>query len=355
MQGNYKSFWLSDAMFDECLEVIDQRQLPFVYDTRYLTNTEEVVHAIKSGMIRGAGVVGSVALFGVYMAAIEVEGDYEALQEKAVLLREACLVTRNLAWAVDTMMERLKDSQDVIEDARVLAIELSDNEALESQKIAEAGCEFIEEMRKKSGKEKINILTHSSGGYLAFVDDGAAFAPIYEAKRRGVDVHVWVDETRPRGEGASLGSWELAQNEIDHTIITDTMAGCLMQRGDVDMVIVGADRVSENGDVVAKVGTYLLALAAHDNNIPFYIALPTSTFDFEAKEISNQERDADEVKFVKGVDADGVVRRVRITPEGSAAVSFGFDTTPARLITGLITSKGVCEANHNEIKEKFRG
>ncbi|MDK9693643.1 MAG: S-methyl-5-thioribose-1-phosphate isomerase [Sulfurimonas sp.] len=355
MQGNYKSFWLSDAMFDECLEVIDQRQLPFVYDTRYLTNTEEVVNAIKNRTVCGAGVVGVVAAFGVYMAAIEVDGDYEALGEKTVLLREACLITRNLAWAVDVMMERLKESQDVIEDARAFAIELSDNEALESQKIAEVGCELIEEMRKKSGKEKINILTHASGGYLAFVDDGAAFAPIYEAKRRGVDVHVWVDETRPRGEGTSLGSWELAQNEIDHTIITDTAAGCLMQRGDVDMVIVSADRVSENGDVVAKVGTYLLALAANDNNIPFYVAFPTSTFDAMTNEVRIEERNGDEVKFVKGVDADGVVRRVRITLDGSAAVSFGFDTTPARLITGLITNRGVCEANYNEIKAKFRG
>lgn len=355
MQGNYKALWLSDEMFDECLEVIDQRQLPFVYDTRYLTNTEEVVNAIKSGMIGGAGVVGSVALFGVYIAAIEVDGDYEALGEKAVLLREACLVTRNLAWAVDAMMERLRESQDVIEDARAFAIELSDNEALESQKIAEVGCELIEEMRKKSGKEKINILTHSSGGYLAFVDDGAAFAPIYEAKRRGVDVHIWVDETRPRGEGASLGSWEFAQNEIDHTIITDTAAGCLMQRGDVDIVIVSADRVGENGDVVAKVGTYLLALAAHDNSIPFYVALPTSSFDVDMDEARVDERSGDEVKFVKGVDAEGVVRRVRITPESSAAVSFGFDTTPARLIAGLITGKGVCEANYNKIKAKFRG
>lgn len=355
MQGKYRALWLSDDMFDECLEVIDQRQLPFIYDTRYLTNTEEVVHAIKSGMISGAGVVGSVALFGVYIAAIEVSGDYEALGEKAVLLREACLVTSNLAWAVDVMMERLKESQDVVEDARAFAIELSDNEAMESQKIAEAGCKLIEEMLQKSGKTEINILMHSSAGYLAFVDEGGALAPIYEAKRRGINVHVWVNETRPRGEGASLGAWELAQNEINHTIITDNTAGYLMQCAKVDMVLVSADRVSGNGDIVAKIGTYLLALAAHDNNIPFYVALPTSTFDFEAKEIPNQERDADEVKFVKGVDADGVVRRVRITPESSATFNYGFDVTPARLITGLITSKGLFEADYSEIKEKFRG
>ena len=343
MQGNYKALWLSDEMFDECLEVIDQRQLPFVYDTRYLTNTEEVVNAIKNRTVCGAGVVGVVAAFGVYIAAIEVDGDYEALQEKAVLLREACLVRGNLSWAVDAMMGRLRESQDVIEDARALAIELSDNEALESQKIAEAGCELIEEMRKKSGKEKINILTHSSGGYLAFVDEGAAFAPIYEAKRRGVDVHLFLTESRPTNQGASLGAWELAQNEIDHTIITDSMAGHLMQCGEVDMVIVSAHRVSGNGDVVAKIGTYILALAAHDNNIPFYVALPTSSFGVGTDEARMDERSSDEVKFVKGVDADGVFRRVRITHEGSAAVSFGFDVTPARLISGFITGKGVSE------------
>ena len=341
MQGNYKALWLSDEMFDECLEVIDQRQLPFVYDTRYLTNTEEAVNAIKNRTVCGAGVVGVVAAFGVYIAAIEVDGDYEALQERAALLREACLVRGNLSWAVDVMMERLRESQDVIEDARAFAIELSDNEALESQKIAEVGCKLIEEMRKKSKKEKINILTHSSGGYLAFVDEGAAFAPIYEAKRRGVDVHLFLTESRPTNQGASLGAWELAQNEIDHTIITDSMAGHLMQCGEVDMVIVSADRVNENGDAVASVGTYLLALAAHDNNIPFYVALPTSLFGVGTDEARVDERSSDEVKFVKGVDADGVFRRVRITHEGSAAVSFGSDVTPARLISGFITGKGV--------------
>ena len=341
MQGNYKALWLSDEMFDECLEVIDQRQLPFVYDTRYLTNTEEVVNAIKNRTVCGAGVVGVVAAFGVYIAAIEVEGDYETLQERAALLREACLVRGNLSWAVDAMMGRLRESQDVIEDARAFAIELSDKEALESQKIAEAGCELIDEMRKKSGKEKINILTHSSGGYLAFVDDGAAFAPIYEAKRRGVDVHLFLTEGRPTNHGVSLGAWELAQNEIDHTVITDSMAGYLMQCGEVDMVIVSADRVNENGDAVASMGTYLLALAAHDNNVPFYVALPTSSFDVGTDEARVDERSSDEVKFVKGVDAEGVVRRVRITHEGSEAVSFGFDVTPARLISGFIIGEGV--------------
>ncbi|MBW6488790.1 S-methyl-5-thioribose-1-phosphate isomerase [Sulfurimonas sp.] len=358
MQGNYKALWLNDDLFDECLEVIDQRQLPFVYDTRHLTNTEEVVNAIKNMTVRGAGVIGSVAAFGIYIAAIEVEGDYEALKEKAVLIRESRPTAVNLMWAVDKMMELLKDSDDLVDDARRFAIELNDEEALESQKIAEYGCNIIEDILKKSGKTEINILTHCNAGWLAVIDEGTALAPIYEAKRRGIDVHVWVDETRPRNQGASLTAWELSQSGIKHTIIADNTGGHLMQHGMVDMVIVGADRVSANGDVANKIGTYLKALAAHDNNVPFYVAIPTSTFDFEIRDgvkgIPIEERSADEVRFIKGVDSEGVVREVRITPEDSPAINYGFDVTPARLITGLITNRGVCEADFDKIQEKFK-
>ncbi|MCK9454960.1 S-methyl-5-thioribose-1-phosphate isomerase [Sulfurimonas sp.] len=359
MQGNYKALWLSDDMFDECLEVIDQRQLPFVYDTKYLTNTDEVVSAIKNMTVRGAGVIGSVAAFGIYIAAIEVDGDYEALSQKAALIRESRPTAVNLMWAVDKMMGLLKDSNNLIEDARVFAIELNDKEAKESQEIAKHGCDIIEDILKKKNKTKINILTHCNAGWLAVIDEGTALAPIYEAKRRGIDVHVWVDETRPRNQGASLTAWELAQSEIEHTIIADNTGGHLMQIGEVDMVIVGADRVSANGDVANKIGTYLKALAAHDNNVPFYVAIPASTFDFEikdgVKEIPIELRSPDEVRFINGVDEEGVPRRVRITPENSPAINYGFDVTPARLITGLITNKGVCEADFDKIKEKFRG
>lgn len=359
MQGNYKALWLNDDLFDECLEVIDQRLLPFIYDTRHLTTTEELVTAIKNMTVRGAGVIGSVAVFGIYIAAIEVEGDYELLKEKAALIRESRPTAINLMWAVDKMMELLKNSENIIEDAREAAIKLNDEEALESQKIAEFGCDIIEEILKKKNKTKINILTHCNAGWLAVIDEGTALAPIYEAKRRGIDVHVWVDETRPRNQGASLTAWELSKSDIEHTIIADNMGGLLMQRGDVDMVIVGADRVSANGDVANKIGTYLKALAAHDNDVPFYVAIPASTFDFEiidgAVEIPIEERSGDEVKFIRGVDEDGVLRRVRITPEDSPAKNYGFDVTPARLITALITNKGVCRADFNEIKEKFRG
>ncbi|MDO9266873.1 MAG: S-methyl-5-thioribose-1-phosphate isomerase, partial [Sulfurimonas sp.] len=255
------------------------------------------------------------------------------------------------------MMELLKDSDDLVDDARAHAIKLNDEEALESQKIAEYGCDIIEDILKKSGKTEINILTHCNAGWLAVIDEGTALAPIYEAKKRGIDVHVWVDETRPRNQGASLTAWELAQGGIKHTIIADNTGGHLMQHGMVDMVIVGADRVSANGDAANKIGTYLKALAAHDNNVPFYVAIPTSTFDFEirdgVKEIPIEERSPDEVRFIKGVDSEGLVREVRITPENSPALNYGFDVTPARLITGLITNRGVCEANFDRIREKF--
>ncbi len=359
MQGNYKALWLNDDLFDECLEVIDQRLLPFIEDTRHLTTTEEVVTAIKNMTVRGAGVIGSVAAFGIYIAAMEVEGDYDALKEKAALIRESRPTAINLMWAVDKMMELLKDSDNLIEDARDAAIELNDAEALESQKIAEFGCDIIEEILKQKNKTRINILTHCNAGWLAVIDEGTALAPIYEAKRRGIDVHVWVDETRPRNQGASLTAWELSKEGIEHTIIADNMGGLLMQRGEVDMVIVGADRVSANGDVANKIGTYLKALAAHDNGVPFYVAIPASTFDFEindgVKEIPIEERSGDEVKFIRGVDEDGVLRRVRITPEESPTKNYGFDVTPARLITALITNRGVCRADFDEIKEKFRG
>jgi methylthioribose-1-phosphate isomerase len=359
MQGKYKALWLSDDMFDECLEVIDQRQLPFLYDTKYLTDTDEVVTAIKNMTVRGAGVIGSVAAFGIYIAAIEVEGDYEALKEKAALIRESRPTAVNLMWAVDKMMELLKESDNLVEDARKFAIKLNDEEALESQKIAQIGCDIIEDILKKSGKTRINILTHCNAGWLAVIDEGTALAPIYEAKRRGIDVHVWVDETRPRNQGASLTAWELTQSGVNHTIIADNTGGHLMQIGEVDMVIVGADRVSANGDVANKIGTYLKALAAYDNGVPFYVAIPESTFDFEirdgVKEIPIELRSADEVRYIKGVDEDGVVREVLITPKDSPAINYGFDITPARLITGLITNKGVCEADFDKIQEKFRG
>ena len=353
MQGKYKSLWLND---DNFLEVIDQTKLPFSYETKLLKTTDEVVIAIKNMTVRGAGVIGSVAAFGIYVACGEVDS-YEELKVKAKLIRDSRPTAVNLMWAVDKMMELLKDSSNLIKDSLKFAIELNDEEAKESQNIASYGCDIIEEILKKKDNKTINILTHCNAGWLAVIDEGTALAPIYEAKRRGIDVHVWVDETRPRNQGASLTAWELTQSEVKHTIIADNTGGHLMQIGKVDMVITGADRVSANGDVANKIGTYLKALSAKDNNVPFYVAIPASTFDFDIKDgmsdIPIELRSEDEVKYMRGVDETGVVKEVLITPKNSPAINYGFDVTPARLITGLITDKGICEADFDKIKEKF--
>ncbi|MCF6309705.1 MAG: S-methyl-5-thioribose-1-phosphate isomerase [Sulfurimonas sp.] len=354
MQGKYRALWLND---DNFLEVIDQTKLPFEYETKVLKTTDEVVEAIKDMTVRGAGVIGSVAAFGIYTASMEVDGGYEKLKEKASHIRESRPTAVNLMWAVDKMMELLKDSTDLVGDSKAYAIKLNDEEALESQKIARFGCDIIEDILKQKNKTKINILTHCNAGWLAVIDEGTALAPIYEAQKRGIDVHVWVDETRPRNQGASLTAWELTQSGINHTIIADNTGGHLMQNGMVDMVITGADRISANGDVANKIGTYLKALAAEDNGVPFYVAIPASTFDFDirdgVKEIPIELRSEDEVKYMRGVDSDGVVREVLVTPKDSPAINYGFDVTPARLITGLITNKGVCEADFDKIREKF--
>ncbi len=354
MQGKYKALWLNNK---GNLEVIDQTKLPFKYETKVLTTTQEVVDAIKDMTVRGAGVIGSVAAFGIYVASGEVKS-YQELKQKAKLIRESRPTAVNLMWAVDKMMDLLKDSTNLVNDAKIYAIELNDNEAKESQKIAKFGADIIEDIMRKKNKQSINILTHCNAGWLAVIDEGTALAPIYEAQKLGIDVHVWVDETRPRNQGASLTAWELTQSKIKHTIIADNTGGHLMQIGDVDMVITGADRVSANGDVANKIGTYLKALAAKDNGIPFYVAIPASTFDFEIrdgmKEIPIELRSEDEVKYMRGVDKNGRIKEILITPESSPAINYGFDVTPARLITGIITNKGVCEANFDKIKEKFQ-
>ena len=355
MQGKYKALWLND---DNFLEVIDQTKLPFEYKTKVLKTTDEIVSAISDMTVRGAGVIGSVAAFGIYTATMEVDS-FEELKQKAKLIRESRPTAVNLMWAVDLMMDKLTTSNDLVNDSLKTAIELNDDEARESEKIASYGCDIIEDILKQKNKTKINILTHCNAGWLAVIDEGTALAPIYEAKKRGIDIHVWVDETRPRNQGSNLTAWELTQSGIPHTIIADNTGGHLMQKGLVDMVITGADRVSANGDVANKIGTYLKALAASDNNIPFYVAIPTSTFDFDIKdglkEIPIELRSENEVKYMRGIDENGEVKEILITPKDSPAINYGFDVTPARLITGLITNKGICEANLDKIKKIYLG
>jgi len=354
MNGKYKAIWLNEEGY---LEVLDQRALPHEKKIVTLKNVAENIEAIKDMTIRGAGVIGCVAAFGVYQAARECNGDLECIKKHAANIRKSRPTAVNLMWAVDRMLEKLSTSSNILEDAKKEAIAISDEDALRSQKIGEYGCDIIEEILKSKNKKRINILTHCNAGWLAILDEGSALAPIYEAKKRGIDVHVWVDETRPRNQGANLTSWELSEGGVEHTIIADNTGGHLMQHGLVDMVITGADRVTRGGDVANKIGTYLKALAAHDNGVPFYVALPASTFDFSiidgVKEIEIEERSEDEVHFMRGITSEGEVSEVRITPKDTKALNIGFDVTPNRLITGLITERGVCDASQKAIEKTF--
>jgi methylthioribose-1-phosphate isomerase len=355
MNGKYKSLWLNDS---GDLEVIDQTKLPHVETTKVLKTCEDATLAIADMTVRGAGVIGSVAAFGVYLAMRQTKvfnGEFEA---KVRALKDARPTAVNLQWAVDLMLERLRiSSGDLVLKAKEEAININNDEAEKSYEIGRFGADIIEEIAKRE-KRKVNILTHCNAGWLAVIDMGTALAPIYEAKKRGLDVHVWVDETRPRNQGANLTAWELGQDGVEHTIITDNTGGHLMQHGMVDMVIVGADRVSRQGDVANKIGTYLKALAAYANNVPFYVAFPTSTFDFEVvdgvKDIPIETRSEDEVRYMYGLHENGNIEKVLITPKDSHALNYGFDVTPNRYITGLITERGIIDPELSKIEEVFK-
>ena len=354
-QGIYKALWLND---NDNLEVIDQRFLPFEKKTRILKTANDACEAIKDMTVRGAGVIGNVAAFGVYLAAREFEGDKSQIKQAAMTIRASRPTAVNLMWAVDRMLAIVAQSDDVVADCKAEAIAIADEDVLRTQKIGEIGCNIIESIMAERKINQFNILTHCNAGWLAIIDSGSALAPIYEAHKRGINVHVWVDETRPRNQGASLTSWELLDAGIKHTIIPDNTGGHLMQQGKVDMVITGADRVALNGDAANKIGTYLKALAAKDNDVPFYIALPISTFDFACEngvsDIEIEIRNEDEIHLMRGIDKHGNVHNMRITPEGSIAINYGFDVTPARLITGLITEAGVIVANKDAIGQLKR-
>jgi methylthioribose-1-phosphate isomerase len=312
--------------------------------------------------VRGAGVIGNVAAFGIYLAARESEGDMEKLQLLAEDIRESRPTAVNLMWAVDRMMKLAHKKKslkipNLIKTLKNEAILIADEDCERSEKIAEYGANIIEEIMLVKRLDTINILTHCNAGWLAIVDSGTALAPIYEAQKRGIKVHVWVDETRPRNQGANLTAWELGKAGVEHTVIADNTGGHLMQNHMVDMVITGADRVARNGDSANKIGTYLKALAAYDNNIPFYIAIPTSTFDFEilngVDDIPIEIRHENEVKFMRGLDKEGKIQEVQVVPTESSALNYGFDVTPARLIRAIITERGDCEPSREAIEEVF--
>jgi len=350
MQGIYKPLWLKN---NGDLEVIDQRYLPFEKKIRVLKTASDACEAIKDMTVRGAGVIGNVAAFGVYLAAREFDGDRARIKEASAMIRASRPTAVNLMWAVDRMLAHIRHSSDVVNDCKREAVAIADEDVLRTQRIGGFGCDIIEQIMAGDKLKTFNILTHCNAGWLAILDSGSALAPMYEAQKRGIDIHVWVDETRPRNQGASLTSWELLDAGISHTIIPDNTGGHLMQCGQVDMVITGADRVAANGDAANKIGTYLKALAAKDNNIPFYIALPVNTFDFACedgvRDIEIEIRGEDEVHMMQGVNEHGDVEKVKITPEGSKTINYGFDITPARLITGLITEAGMIAPNKEAI------
>lgn len=358
---DYRTIWLSEED-NSVIRIIDQRFLPHQFVIEDLHSVAEVVQAIKEMHVRGAGLIGAAAGYGMYLAAMEAgktDSFDKHLQHCAALLKSARPTAVNPEQAIKRQLKAIMSASTVSEKiaiAKESAISIADEDADHCRKIGLNGVSIIEQIAKKKSEATVNILTHCNAGWLAFVDYGSATAPIYEAAQRGIDVQVWVDETRPRNQGAGLTAWELINQGIPHTVITDNAGGHLMQHGLVDMVITGADRVTRSGDAANKIGTYLKALAAHDNQIPFYVALPSSTFDWNitdgVKEIRIEERSADEVKYIEGWDGNKI-SKVLITPSHSPAANYGFDVTPARLITGLITERGICNSNEDEILKLF--
>jgi methylthioribose-1-phosphate isomerase len=359
---HYRTIWLSEED-DRSVFIINQLALPHSFETVEMKCVLDVIVAIKDMQVRGAGLIGATAGFGMYLATIEASPtnfDYE-LHVLAEKIRSTRPTASNLSWAVDRQLHTIQRGNTIEEKRRIAqkeAQKIADEDARFCKSIGEHGKEIISEISNQKNGGTVNILTHCNAGWLAFVDHGSATSPIYAAHDAGIKVHVWVDETRPRNQGASLTCWELGNHGVPHTLITDNLGGYLMQKKMVDAIIVGTDRTTRTGDVANKIGTYLKALAAHDNKLPFYVALPSSTFDFSVRngltEIPIEERSADEVLFVSGVTrANGELNTVQISPEGTVAKNWGFDITPSRLVTGLITERGICEASEEGILGLF--
>lgn len=354
---HYHTIWLNTDGLS--VDIIDQRWLPHEFRIVTLKTVDDVAIAIRDMWVRGAPLIGVTAAYGVAIAMHEDASD-EALDAVWDKLHETRPTAINLKWALDEMRTLLRPLPlgERAAAAYRRAGEIAEEDVELNRNIGLNGLKIIREIAasKKPG-EVVNILTHCNAGWLATVDYGTATAPIYLAAEEGIPVHVYVDETRPRNQGAQLTAWELNGHGVPHTLIVDNAGGHLMQHGQVDMVIVGTDRTTANGDVCNKIGTYLKALAAKDNNVPFYVALPSPTIDWTVKdgvrEIPIEERTGDEVSFVQGRGPDGKTVSVRISPEGSPAANPAFDVTPARLITGLITERGVAKASPEGLKELF--
>jgi methylthioribose-1-phosphate isomerase len=358
---HYRTIWVKPDD-EKVIQIIDQRYLPHQLIIEDLKSAADVIKALREMHVRGAGLIGATAGYGMYMAALEAPGNSlfdRFMDDTADRLKSARPTAVNLSWAVEKQLYNIQGCRSVPEKtvmAFQTAHEIAEMDVTSCRRIGEHGVRLIEEISRKKGGKTVNILTHCNAGWLAFVDHGTATSPIYLAAEHGIDVHVWVDETRPRNQGASLTAWELGHQHVPYTVITDNAGGHLMQHGLVDMVIVGSDRATCSGDVANKIGTYLKALAALDNQVPFYVALPSSTIDWTMedgiKEIPIEERGGDEVKYIEG-RCDGEIKKVLLTPENAKAANYGFDVTPARLITGLITERGICQPTKTSIMELF--
>jgi len=357
---HYRTIW-PDPEDSRLIYTIDQRQLPFRLDIKTLTTVEDTYSAIKNMVVRGAGLIGATAAYGMYLAALNAgEGAIkEEIEKAAAFLKSARPTARNLAWAVDrvALMIATHTSPEGIRQAAFSgAGMIADEDVRFCKEIGRHGVELIREIWQKKDRRRVNILTHCNAGWLAFVDYGSATAPIYAARDAGIEVHVWVDETRPWNQGSRLTAWELQQEGIPNTLITDNAGGHIMQRGDVDLVLVGTDRTTHTGDVANKIGTYLKALAAKDNNIPFFVALPSSTFDWSIDsgiDIPIEERSGDEITTIAGRSKNDIIERLSLAAPGTQALNYSFDVTPARLVSALITERGIVRAEKGAIHSLF--
>ena len=349
----YRTIWYEENI----LKIIDQTKLPHQFIIKELKTVNDTVNAIKVMEVRGAPLIGGTAAYGVALA-VQENPDPEFIKKSAEQLIQSRPTAINLKWAVDRVMKKISgiNSDKILNLALQEAKEICDEDEKFCESIGINGLNIIEEIYNKK-KDTVNILTHCNAGWLATINWGTATSPIYHAHKKGIPIHVWVDETRPRNQGANLTSYELNEEEIPNTIIADNTGGILMQRGEVDMCIVGTDRTLSNGDVCNKIGTYLKALAAHDNNVPFYVALPSSTIDWytkDAKDIPIEERNAEELSHIEGIDENKELKKVLIYPIKSKAMNLAFDVTPAKYVTALITEKGISEASYDGLQKLFK-
>jgi methylthioribose-1-phosphate isomerase len=350
---SYRTIWFENNI----VKIIDQTKLPHQFKIKNLKTVKDTINAIKTMEVRGAPLIGATAAYGLVLSIIENK-DLSFINKSSTDLIASRPTAINLKWAVDRMIKKLSS----VNSDKIFQIALKEAKAIVEEDVGFCeniglnGLKIIEKIAEKK-KNTVNILTHCNAGWLATIDWGTATSPIYHAHKNGIKVHVWVDETRPRNQGANLTSYELNEEGIPNTIIADNTGGILMQRGKVDMCIVGTDRTLSNGDVCNKIGTYLKALAAKDNNIPFYVALPSSTIDWnikDHKEIPIEERNSEELSHVEGLDKDYKLKKVLIYPQKSKSMNLAFDVTPAKYVTGLITEKGVCKASKQGLKELFK-